>query len=416
MQRITAPRNLAVAGAAAIGASMIALTPAVSNDLAADLQRSAGTIEHRAVDLVSSDDVVVNPIQTWIDTFTTAAGNLEAALNTWSMEPFVVPQQLAANWLAMGSTYVGAYQQAALGAVNLLTAPTRSGFRSAPYLFSQALSNLQAGQVLAATQDIYSIYFSVLTNILDPLENALKVLPDFTGSLNAFTQYVTGPGLTGFGLFAFLEPVSAAFTGFGTSAQLAVDAYNSGNPLGAVIDLLNVPGATLNAYLNTSATGGLGIGITAPGGLVDQTLNSLLPTLASEIAGPNAQNIATGGSLPVALGSFVNQLLTGWPTPQLIFDQLLNTIATYGGFNFAAMAPAASTSILNSGGAMANLSAGLPGLSAEVVQALDPAKLAGIAASLGPSLGADITGTLGPLVGHLAVEIPTIALSILSAL
>ncbi|BBZ50029.1 hypothetical protein H7H82_13035 [Mycobacterium heidelbergense] len=87
MQQQAALRPLVTAGAAALGASMIALTPAVSNDLAADIQHSAVTIQQRAVELT---DYVANPIETWIDVFEAAGINIQSLAAQFQQYPFVL--------------------------------------------------------------------------------------------------------------------------------------------------------------------------------------------------------------------------------------------------------------------------------------------------------------------------------------
>ncbi|WP_438268915.1 hypothetical protein, partial [Mycobacterium malmoense] len=62
MQQLAALRPLVTAGAAALGASLIALTPTISNNLAAKTQHSTATIQQHAIELT---DAVTNPIQTW---------------------------------------------------------------------------------------------------------------------------------------------------------------------------------------------------------------------------------------------------------------------------------------------------------------------------------------------------------------
>ncbi|WP_211278380.1 hypothetical protein, partial [Mycobacterium heidelbergense] len=169
----------------------------------------------------------------------------------------------------------------------------------------------------------------------------------------------------------------------------------------AVLNLLNVPPVTLNGFIN-----GLNGGSQPNLGLINTPYSSLYTeysfvsnALAKAIVAPNSQNIVNGGSLSAGAQQFVSQFLNGWPSPQLAINQLINTLeGLFGGSNAASAAAA-----LNGGGIAASVAAGLPGVSAGVLKAFDPAAVTNIAASLGPSLAAEVAGSLGAnLAGSLA--------------
>ncbi|BBZ49264.1 hypothetical protein H7H82_12935 [Mycobacterium heidelbergense] len=448
MQQLTALRPLVTAGAAAVGASLIALTPAVSNDLAADLQHSAAAIQQRAVELASTD-YAVNPIQTWIGVFTNSAANLQTLYSDWVAQgPALLSQQLAANWMQYASLYVGSYQGAANGALNFFTGNAPVTVTTVGHfwpLVTTAITEIGSGDINDAVANLTAaLAFQPIELILQPLENILNIPIYLTRNLasatyDALSTPSSDPssisslivGLGAFVLFPFAGDLNVSLGG---SLQAAYDAFAAGNVLDGALNLLNTPGAVTNALLNGIA-GGNGSGITgiltpkvsgfAGGtGLVSLLVNLFPRFLASDIVAPGATNITDGGSLATTFQTLLTQLATGWPTPQQWVDNTVNLVQTYfgvggltgaasaaNGSGFAALAPAASS-------AMAGLSAGLPGLSAGVLKAFDPAAVTNIAASLGPSLAAGSLGAnlAGSLATTLSVDLSRVALHILSAL
>ncbi|ORA79618.1 hypothetical protein K3U93_05255 [Mycobacterium malmoense] len=422
MQQLAAFRPLITAGAAAVGASLIALTPAVLNDVASDLQRSAVTIEHHAVQLLSSDPGVVNPIQTWTDALQLAGTNLQSLYEQWSQIPFLVPQQVAANGVQYASDYVGAYQTAATGLVN-----TFGPGGTAWPLVQSGLDNIFAGNITAGMQDIFGILSDqIVFGILEPLEGILNIPRYGLDNLTtAYSYLLIPPSLLDPSVLIYLgddlteKLPDAIVYGTGTGLQDALEAARAGDLAGAVTNLLNIPGLQFNTLFNgytQSRFQPIDSGIlTTPqlAGWIQQFLGVWRTPFAKALVAPGSQNIAAGGSLATAVSDFINQLFTQWPVVGAFFQPFFNG------------SDAAGAAAFSGGSAMASLPTELPGLSADVLKAFDPAAVTNIAASLGPSLAADVAGSLGSSLGSniagslattLSVELPTLALHILSAL
>ncbi|ORA80659.1 hypothetical protein K3U93_17695 [Mycobacterium malmoense] len=432
MQQLTALRPLVTASAAALGASLIALTPTITNDIASDLQRGTANIEHHAVQLLSSGTVdpgVVNPIQTWMDLLQTANQSADVLYNQWLNLPAAPAlQQVAANWTQYVSDYVGAYQNAANGSVEVFLG---SGGLSWPTLTANMFTNLQSGNFIGAFNNISSALFSVQLSVLQPLEGILAIPGYALTNLAAGYSYLTGPGLTYFGEVALAGLPSATLAGMGQGFQNIYDAYAAGDWPAVFTNALNFPGLVTNYFLNGGAQGTEGAygllsnpTVTGDIGTVYGILDTILPTLTKDIVAPGAQPVSQGGSLAIGLPALVNQIFNGWPSPAYAVDSLINTIRTYAGvdlFNISDLTSAASV------GGFAGLApeAGLSGLSAGVLSAFDPAAVTNIAGSLGSSLAADVAGSLGSSLGAniagslattLSVDLSTLALHILSAL
>ncbi|ORA78793.1 hypothetical protein K3U93_20440 [Mycobacterium malmoense] len=391
---------------------MIALAPAVSNNLAVDIQHGTATIQQRAVGLT---DYVANPIQTWIDTFQTLGYNLQQLGSQFQQYPFPLAQQVAANFAQYAVEYVQPYQEAGNAAVNYLlgTGPdTLAGG------LQTAFSDAASGNIAGATEQLVStLVQEPLQQIGQPMETIPQILNPITQNFATTTAYLTTTAITEYGVVLVIYMPSQFGSVLGEALQNVYNSFTAGDPVGGVINAIDVPGEVANVLLNGLPRtpgqyyGGL---FSNNAGIAESTIY-LTQGLAGKIAAPNAQDIMSGGSLSYGLGYFGNVLATGFPTPQTTFDTLVNSIQTYlGGFSGAAAAisPAASS-----------IAAAFD--SADLFKAFDPAMVTNIAASLGPSLAADVAGSLGSslganLAGSLATTLPVdlsmMALHILSAL
>ncbi|ORA77081.1 hypothetical protein K3U93_14450 [Mycobacterium malmoense] len=415
MQQLATLRPFVTAGAAAVGASLIALTPTVSTDAASDIQRSVVNAQHRAVALA---DDVVNPIQTWIDTLTTAGSNLQLIGDAWLQMPFPIAQQVAANWIQYASDYVGAYQLSAAGAARYFSGGNVT-HDLIPVMYT-ALTDLRAGDIAdALSQFNVALWTAPLIAIGTPLENIL-LIPTYMAQefANASAGSINFLGL--FVLLGLINTESHTVASFGEGIQGVYDALSAGDPLGVLTNLLNLPAVVTNGFLNgvgTPPTSSSGL-LAYAGGPLNTELNIISQVLAGNIVAPDAQNIVKGGSLVTATQDFINQLVTGWPSLRGTIDSLVANLDQYLGYLGAANGGAAAsvTDLAAISPAASTLTTELPGLSADVLKGFDPAMVTDIAGSLGPSLGADVTGTLGTMATTLSVDLSTLALHILSAL
>ncbi|OIN78404.1 hypothetical protein BMG05_24095 [Mycobacterium malmoense] len=260
------------------------------------------------------------PIQTWVNTFASAGTNLQTILNTWSKLPFPVAQQVAANWLYYADTYVGSFQNFANAAVKYFGAG--GTFWTS---LQRAATDFQTGNITTGFGVLYNTLFQ--TPALDlgtPLQAILKTIPvDITQNLANATKYLNVTGVTQVINYGVLGIPGQMEQALGSSLQAVYNSWTAGDPVGLLTSLANAPGALTNAALN-GVNGQYGL--LSPAytlskflppehtGVLDVVLNYLGPNLANAIASPGAQPIANGGSLATAFQTFVNQLVTGWPS------------------------------------------------------------------------------------------------------
>ncbi|BBZ50367.1 hypothetical protein H7H82_00175 [Mycobacterium heidelbergense] len=261
-------------------------------------------------------------VQTWMNTFQTAGANLETIYNTWSNIPAPLLQQVAANWINYGNIYVGSFQTAAAAAFKYFTGTGANNF--APSV-QQAFTALMSGNFQNALNGLYSALYQVpLQNIGLPLESILNIPTDIVHEFYNATNYMLGAGVANavtYGAIALPEYTEQAFS---ASTQAFISSWNAGDPLGALTNLANIPGATVNAFLNGNATGLGGLlSSTAFGksdtGLLNLVVNTIPQAMAKAIVAPGAINILTAKgnvgftALQTAFQSFVNNSINGWP-------------------------------------------------------------------------------------------------------
>lgn len=245
-------------------------------------------------------------------------------------------QQVGANWLDYAGIYVGAYQTSAKNAVNFFTS-TNVGFQ--PFL-QTALTDFTGGNVSGAITALYDAFYSApFEDIGMPLENIPTILANMTHELYNGTNYLFGPNssfLAGVGSYGLLDLPSQIQSGLGTSLQAVYNAWTTGDPVGAVANLINTPGAVVNTFLNgTASNGGLlsssPTKLLIPNGLLNDLVNIISPQFSQAIVGPGAVPIVGGsvikgygpsGSLAGALQGFVNQLQNGWPSLTPVVNDL----------------------------------------------------------------------------------------------
>ncbi|OIN78869.1 hypothetical protein BST29_22180 [Mycobacterium malmoense] len=305
-------------------------------------------------------DGVVNPFQTWLNIIPESIANLQKLNTLWSADPFPVLQQVGANWLEYGTEYVNAWQTSANAATSFYFGNASTSF--IPTML-KGIADLQAGKITAAEPLILNALFSTpLQNIGQPLENILfipaQMATNFGKFVNSTATYVP-LGLVLTGVLGLVQGVGKTL---GASIQAAYNAWNAGETLGAVTDLLDIPGQLTSSLLN---------GPTGTAGLVGGVLSTgiyqiILQDLQISIVTPGAQDIFHGGSLVAGLQGLTNTLTNGWPN-------LAASLGTLG---------PQLTSVLQ----------GVPAALANV-----PSYLAGMAGSLASHLGTLLTQLLGLL-------------------
>ncbi|OIN80540.1 hypothetical protein BMG05_12350 [Mycobacterium malmoense] len=252
-------------------------------------------------------DGVVNPLQTWINIIPSALTNVQNLGNDFLKVPFPILQQVAANGAEYGQMYVGAWQTSANAFAKFYFGNTASSFIP---VMQRGITDWSKGMIAPALSAFYqALWQDPIINIGEPLENILKIPIAIAQNLANFTNTT----LTDAPIVAVLDGVLAIplqmKTALSNSLVAAYNAWNAGETLGAITNILDIPGEVTNAAINgTTGNAGL-LGSLAPG-----LLTSLPQTIAKSIVAPNAQNIANGGSLAAGIQGFVTTLTNGWPS------------------------------------------------------------------------------------------------------
>ncbi|MCV7052715.1 hypothetical protein H7H82_19325 [Mycobacterium heidelbergense] len=315
--------------------SMVDLFAGVENSLASLAGGASAAAVPAGVASAAIDPTQNLIVQTWLNTFELAATQAQGIASEWAQTPFVIPQQVAANWAQYASDYVGAYQKAAMSGVNFFGGTTATSFVP---LMQKGWSSMLAGKIsTGVTQWFQALYTNPLEDIGFQLESIPgNLLGGWTTNLAGATNYLTGPGLITIGQYAGVElPLELIQNGLGKGLQAAYNSWQAGDQLGAVTNLLNTPGIMANYFLNggpatvrgvTGYSGGLlsyktALG-TSGGGLVSQLLNVVNAKVAESMVADGAQNIGNGGSLATAVQNFGNQLINGWPSLTPVVNEL----------------------------------------------------------------------------------------------
>ncbi|WP_162627847.1 hypothetical protein [Mycolicibacterium setense] len=252
------------------------------------------------------------PLQTWLNTVITATNNVTAVgQEAWAL-PAPLLRQVAANLIEYASIEIGAFQWAATGAVAYFGT-------TFPATMQTAIAALDAGDAVGFMTGVNSAIFNMFFQVLSPMQLALAIPQQIAASLAAAAVYLTGAFVTAAGSVVIQGMLPAVTGAIGADLQATLDAATSGNWVGTIAALADLPVAVSNAVLN--GVGGVN-GLLGPaasiitgGGFLGLLVQTLPRELASAIAAPGAQNIMTGGTVQAALQDFATQMTTGWPTP-----------------------------------------------------------------------------------------------------
>jgi hypothetical protein len=289
------------AGTALVGAGAIALSP---------INPVATKVHDLHVPAVMSEAVALaagtNPIQTVVATF----ANLYTAVNGLGASMAELPAPLArqstANLINYAGIDIGGYPAAAFGAASYYGGTGPGTFQAT---INTAIADLQAGNISAATSFLYGAFIgSPVLQILMPMEAALVIPVDIAANLANAVSYamVTTSSLLGVVVTGTLGAVAGQV---GNDLQAAYNSAVSGDVMGTITSLVDIPLATVNALLTGATFTNNGLV-----GLAQLLLVQTPQQLASVIVSPGAQNIAAGGSLGTALHNFITQVRTGWPS------------------------------------------------------------------------------------------------------
>lgn len=244
-------RPYVTAGVALVGASVIAVTPL--SPPPAVIDNTMARVSATAVDLTAA----VDPITAWTDLFTRTPESILALADLIAENPAPILGQIVANWSGYGQTLGTALQTAGTGLSNYLTTQLPTAL--------QTFSNqLMSGDTQGAAQTFSGAIFGLAFGIGFPMLNVLSIPTDITQ--NFANAVATLPGFAGpvisAGLSALMT-LTGTTLATGAGAQAVVDAFKSGDPVGAVNALAAMPAVIADALLNgyESPDGGLSPGL-----------------------------------------------------------------------------------------------------------------------------------------------------------
>ncbi|MGV0806291.1 hypothetical protein [Mycolicibacterium setense] len=252
------------------------------------------------------------PLQTWLNTAINATNNVTTVGQAaWTL-PAPLLRQMTANVIEYAAIDIGAYQAAAAGAVRY--------FGTAfPEIMQTAIAALDAGDFVGFMDGVNSAIFNTFFNVLLPLQGALVIPRYLATSLAAMANYLAGDFVTAAGAVVVQGMLPALADAIGADLQASYDAATSGNWVGTIAALADVPGAVSNAIVNgvngVAGLTGPAAGIITGGGFLGLLVQTLPQQLAAVSVVPGAQNIMAGGTVQAALQDFATQMTTGWPTP-----------------------------------------------------------------------------------------------------
>ncbi|WP_157516871.1 hypothetical protein [Mycobacterium sp. MS1601] len=240
-------------GIAVAGAGVIALAPInpPMPTIAAPLEQSISTA---AVALSAT----TNPIEQWLEIISTTFTNGSALLETYLDDPAPILRQLILNGIGYGELTVTTLQTAITGIVNILSLDNPEGLAAQLKTATQQILDgdiynglttwltVPLGLVIAGGLPLIGL-FDIPTKMAQNFANVVAVLPQVIGGL-------------GFGaITTFLGTVQA------TTYQLqgVYDAVQAGDWLGAINEIIALPGATVDGLLN-------GFPLTGAPGLLSQ--------------------------------------------------------------------------------------------------------------------------------------------------
>lgn len=221
----TSTRSHLTAGVAAFGVAAIAIAPIqpLSHQAAIAPQQ----VSNLAMGLVSS----IDPITPWIDTIQGAADNVVGLFDAFAAQPFPITTQVIANQL----TYLGELPNIGL-ILNQVIGNIGNAVK-AP--FAADPGTLDTSVTPGAVN--HSLVWALLPQIID-IPTALQPVLDFT------TSYTSGI------LIGLVGPVVAPVLALVDSVSSIVHNLVKADVIGALNDLINIPAAVTNAFLNGGQT------------------------------------------------------------------------------------------------------------------------------------------------------------------
>ena len=238
----TAQRSYLTAGIAALGAGAIALTPVqpIPAHLALAQERAVATL---SVNLASSIDVITP----WVDTFTLAGQNIKALTDFYLEKPLPLLQTWAANQV----TY---FQELTSGNAKLIPGQIKDNINT--FFYAPWSAGATNGQGNYTGEYISNVPITNPVAILFPngasQRNAFGLLPAVLGDSYAGLKPLIDVTATHYSgeFFGLLATVLSPLVQLTRSFTAVGEYFKTGDVIGAVNELLNIPAKTTNAFLN----------------------------------------------------------------------------------------------------------------------------------------------------------------------
>ncbi len=320
--RTITARSYLTAGVAALGAGAIVLAPI--QPLPEGSAFSPALRTSLAIDLAAS----IDPITPWVDTFQTAAQNIERLIAAGTATPLPIITQVIANfgtYLAELPDIGGIVNQVVGNIGNALGAPFAVPTSCSDQATQGPCESISTATVVADVPIIgnltQQLVFALLPALL-PTEQyeSLKPVIDFT------TSPISGV------LLGAIGPVVAPVVSVVNSVGAIVDALGASDFEGAINELINIPANAVNAFLNGGPFLDLApvlsiVGVTLPDSI--STLGFNMPGLLStgispatpDVPGPVGEVMFDGLGFTADLGfgaPIVNPGLSVGPIASLI--------------------------------------------------------------------------------------------------
>ena len=270
-----AVRSYLTAGVAIVGATALVAAPITTSP--PDIQVPG--IHAAQVELAA----VTNPIEQWLQVFQGTFDNVVGIGGAVVDDPAPALRQLLANQLGYAQATAGGLTDTAEGFLGFLTDSVGPAFR-------QAAAQIAQGDIVGAAETITDLELPLLLAV-SPLLGILSIPGQITDNLSNVVKALTNPLTVTSLLVTVLGPGNAIISAAGASGQAFVDSVNSGDPIGAITTVINIPavltGALLNGFTNAAGTPFPGLlTFNAAGGGLVQTLLVTLPHLIAAAITP----------------------------------------------------------------------------------------------------------------------------------
>lgn len=301
IQLLATLRPYTTTGMALVGASVIALTPIAPSPATLSAPASSTIVSTADVTLAA----VVDPLTRWGQVINNTTSNLGELGEYWMDDPFPIASELITNVQTYARMIATALPATATNLRNW--ANTQMG----PAI-QKAIGELLAGKPEQATRTITGPLGFVAFQLL-PMMDLLRIPNLMIDHIYSVAKDIVSVAVLGNFVSLPLGYLNMAINAVGTSAQIALDAFKSGDIAGGLSAIVNAPADLINNVLNSN--GGLfdfrragSTGSLIIGGAILNLLIKLPRKIAGGIAipVPAAQAATAAAELPAGTGPIVD--------------------------------------------------------------------------------------------------------------